>query len=99
MEQRELFQTSFERAGGVIPYDPPVKPLEAKVRLSKQCHTILTRLQRGPAYNGELAKIARKYTGRISDIREAGYKIKATRIDAKTGLWQYTLEEKEQSDG
>jgi hypothetical protein len=53
---------------------------------------ILNRLKRGPAYNGELAKMALKYTQRISEIREAGYVIEATPVDRKTGVWMYELQ-------
>lgn len=94
MKQETLFDTKLTRAGGVIPYNPPVKPIEAKARLSRQCHTILTRLKAGPAYNGELAKISRKYTGRISDIRKEGIRIEATPVDRKTGVWKYELVER-----
>ncbi len=88
MKQKEW---DFEKRGGVIPFAPQVSPPEAQVRLSRQCRMILTRLQNGPAYNGELAKMALKYTQRISEIREKGYRIEAKSVDAKTGLWVYTL--------
>ncbi len=95
MKQKELFLTDFERRGGVIPFAPKVTPPEAQIRMSQQCHRILNRLRRGPAYTGELRKMAAKYTGRISDIRAAtGLVIKATPIDRKTGVWMYTLQEK-----
>jgi len=91
MEQREMFQ--FEKGGGVIPYDPPVHR-DARPRLSRQCAMIVARLKRGPAFTGELAKISRKYTGRISDIRKEGIRIDATPVDRKTGVWKYELVEK-----
>src|SRR5580698_4926077 len=47
-------------------------------RLSRQCVAILERLQRGPATNRELSELSLKYTGRISELRQAGYNIKVT---------------------
>lgn len=47
-------------------------------RLSEQCRQILAFLrQRGAAgcWNDELARIALKYTGRISEIRGAGFEV------------------------
>ena len=92
MKQLNLgYQAPIEKQGGAIPYDPPVHK-DAKPRLSRQCKMIVNRLKAGSAYNGELAKISRKYTSRISDIRKEGIPIKATCIDRKTGLWEYGLE-------
>jgi hypothetical protein len=59
-------------------------------RLSKQCEQILERLRCGPAPSSELAAIAQKYTGRISDLRKRGYRIDA-RHDG--GEWWYVLKE------
>lgn len=59
-------------------------------RLSRQCDLILTRLRRGPACSLELAAIAIKYSGRISDLRARGYTIEASHED---GVWFYTLKE------
>lgn len=58
-------------------------------RLSAQCAAILERLRRGPATSVELLNLAPKYTGRISDLRAKGHRIKATHED---GLWFYTLD-------
>lgn len=81
-----------------LDFDPiPVRdthvldPLEQR-RLSKQSAEILARLQQGPATNSELAKIALKYTSRISDLRKAGYNVQVCSRDGATGLTVYRLE-------
>lgn len=60
-------------------------------RLSKQCGLILERLRAGNATNRELAEISLKYTGRISDLRAAGYEIKVVERNYETGLNVYAL--------
>lgn len=62
---------------------------EDRARLSRQTLAILDRLRLGPALNTDLAKIALKYTGRISDARDAGYTITCTRL--RGGLMRYEL--------
>lgn len=67
----------------LLPFDAEPEPVihfadtrlepEEKPRLSRQCRMILERLQLGPATNRELAELALKYTGRISDLRASGY--------------------------
>jgi hypothetical protein len=64
---------------------------EEKPRLSRQCREILERLQRGPATNKELAMIALKYTGRISDLRASGFDVRKVSQDYKTGVVVYEL--------
>lgn len=63
-------------------------------RLTGQNGRILGRLRQGPATNDELAAIARKYTGRISEIRD--YLLRRAWTVAKRnlggGLWEYRLE-------
>ena len=44
-------------------------------RLSDQNQRVLARLERGPATRHELQAIASNITGRISDLRAAGYDI------------------------
>ena len=61
------------------------------VPLSRQTLEILTRLRLGPATSDELATIALKYTGRISDARAAGYVITGIRLPS--GLMRYTLQD------
>ncbi len=87
MEQRELYQ--FEKDGGVIPYAPPVKAKEDKVRLSKQCQRVLDRLIRGPATNRELSQIALSYRRRVCDLRAVGHQIEL--VEVKGGFNTYTL--------
>ena len=57
--------------------------------MSRQTVEIIERLLDGPATNADLARIALKYTGRISDAREAGYTITCTRLHG--GLMRYEL--------
>ena len=60
-------------------------------RLSKQCAAIHERLQKGPATNSELARMALSYTRRLSDLREAGYAVDCYKKDEETGLNWYRL--------
>lgn len=62
-------------------------------RLSRQCQQILDRLRKGQASNRELAGYALKYTGRVSELREAGHDIQVVSRDRKTGLTYYALRE------
>lgn len=62
---------------------------EDKSRTSAQTQRIISRLRSGPATNVELAEIALKYTGRISDARKLGYDIKCRREAA--GVTVYWL--------
>ena len=77
-------------------YDPSPsflkEPDPQAIRLSKQCHAILARLQQGPATNRELSMIALKYTNRISELRQAGYKVPCVSQDHATGLSVYELQ-------
>lgn len=72
------------------PIDPHVRADDVP-RLSNQCQEILAALKQGPKTNAELAGIALKYTSRLSDIRRAGYKIKATHTGG--GTYTYTLKQ------
>lgn len=60
------------------PVDPNVHPDDAP-RLAGQNAAILERLRRGPATNVELSGLSLKYTGRLSDLRAAGYQIECER--------------------
>lgn len=64
---------------------------QAKIRLSRQAIAIRDRLLQGPATNLELAQIALKYTGRISDLRACGYEIYVVAQDFETGRVIYAL--------
>ena len=68
-----------------------VVPSEERQRLSTQCRAILARLQAGPATNVELAAIALKYAGRISEIRQAGIPVKVLSRDHASGVTVYSL--------
>jgi hypothetical protein len=76
----------------VEPRDPRVGATEAK-RLSAQCLAIAKRLREGRATNADLALIALKYTGRISDLRKAGFVIEVVERDRKSGLVTYELKQ------
>lgn len=62
-------------------------------RLSRQCQEILTRITDRWASSCELSEVALKYTSRLSDLRQRGYKIDTKRSDE--GWWYYRLAEKE----
>ena len=93
MSQRQLFDTGpkVDRTYGVE-FNRSVPEAE-KPRLSGQCRLILAKLREGAATNDELARIARKYTSRISDLRKAGYDVQCVEHDHKTGLTFYELHE------
>lgn len=79
----------FDRpAEPIKPRDPSVKPVDAP-RLSRQCQLILDRLKEGPVTNTELVSFAMKYTGRLSDLRKAGYHIQCR--DRGGGVHEYRL--------
>lgn len=63
-----------------------------RARLSKQCQALLERLRRGPLTNMDAVTELRilNLTARVSELREAGHKVEAKRVDR--GLWSYTLE-------
>lgn len=67
-----------------------VVPVERK-RLQRQCLDILALLRQRDAWNFELAEIARKYTGRLSEIRAAGYVVSIVEHDRKSGRCLYRL--------
>lgn len=61
-------------------------------RLYNQCRTILALLkERGNqgATNYELARIALKYTSRVSDLRDTGHHIHCTCENAVRGVYRY----------
>lgn len=66
--------------------------VEEMKRLSKQCQRIYERLQKGPATNAELSRIALKYTSRISDLRQHDINVVCSDRNYKTGLTLYELE-------
>lgn len=57
----------------------------------RQCNLILDALRRKPCWNYELVAHSLKYTGRISDLRQWGCVIVATRYPH--GDWLYVLED------
>ena len=65
--------------------------LDEQKRLNRQCREMLARLEVGPATNTELVQIAMNHTGRISDLRAAGYLIDKVSYDRKTGVAVYEL--------
>jgi hypothetical protein len=81
--------TLFDAVPVLIPTDPNVDQRDVP-RLSRQCRVILAMLREGPQTNDALSRVARKYTGRVSDLRAAGYRIKCTRVGG--GVHLYELE-------
>ena len=75
-----------------IPAGPAQGPPAEAKRLSNQCWEILAALRHGRQSNRALAEIALKYTGRISDLRRAGYVIECVERDHGTGLTWYELQ-------
>lgn len=73
----------------LTPRDPNVATME-KPRLTGQNARILEMLKAGPVTNDEIAKISRKYTSRISDLRAKGYRISCSQ-DHATGISVYRL--------
>lgn len=80
----------FDAPRRLTPRDTHLVP-EERPRLSGQNQAILERLRRGPATNDELARIARKYTSRISDLRAHGYDVRMVEHDHATGITRYQL--------
>jgi hypothetical protein len=68
-----------------------IVPAAAVPRVSRQCREILDRLRSGRATNAELAHIALKYTGRISELRQAGHDVRNVEHDHASGLAWYAL--------
>lgn len=92
-----LFDRPAETAAEPTP-PPVIRPHYADAadvpRLAGQNAAILELLRLGPVDNDRLAKVARKYTGRISEIREwlqrhEGKTISAERVSR--GRWIYRL--------
>jgi hypothetical protein len=69
----------------------PSVPQEDIPRLSRQCVRLLDRLSVGPMTNVEAVTELRilNLTGRVSELRQAGYDVKAPR--GAEGVWTYTL--------
>ena len=78
--------------GFIFPRDSHVTDVAEQRRLSGHSGQILARLEKGPVTNWELAQISLKYTGRISDLRKAGYRIEVIERDYASGRTVYALE-------
>ena len=84
-----MIQTALDFSSRPIaPASPTLPPLERQ-RLSNQNARILARLQQGPATNRELSEMALKYTGRLSELRQAGFAVTAEK--RANGLTVYRL--------
>ena len=73
------------------PGPPRVSDPQERARLSRQAREILRLLEAGPCTNVELARVALKYTGRISEIRQAGYDVRCVSVNRSLGLTRYEL--------
>lgn len=66
-DQPTLFDPPPPQSGPAV-IDPNVRESD-RDRLTGQNASVMERLESGPATNDELARISRKYTSRISDVR------------------------------
>lgn len=82
--------TLFDQPPRITPRDTHLAKAE-RPRLAGQNLNILRRLQRGSATNRELAGISLKYTGRVSDLRAAGYDVRVVSADRASGITVYAL--------
>ncbi len=66
-------------------------PAEDVPRISRQCRALLSRLQAGPLTNMAAVTELRilNATARFSELRQAGYDVRAVRISG--GLFSYSL--------
>ncbi len=79
-------------ADAPIAAGPTTAPPVEKGRLSRQCAEILALLfQNRRVSNKTLAGISLKYTGRISDLRKAGYDVQCVERDRTSGLSWYEV--------
>lgn len=87
----ELSEDEFKvRASFSRPIEPICAPRQDRKRLRGQNLVVLERLRKGSATTRDLILMGiAKYTSRISDLRAAGYDVKATRIE--NGIWKYEL--------
>ena len=72
---------------------PSRAPAAMRPRLSRQCEELLAMLRRGDLSNDQMARVARKYTSRISELRQAGYDVRPVSHNHATGLVVYRLQE------
>lgn len=71
---------------GAAPCDPNIDVRDV-ARVTGQNAAILERLRLGPALTDQLAKISRKYTSRISDLRAVGHVIECQRGQGGNNLY------------
>lgn len=64
------------------------KEIAETCRAKKQCQLILDMLKDGPVNSAMLSAVSLKYTARISDLRQQGHNVMATRHN---GVWWYSL--------
>ncbi len=82
----------MSEAIAIPPRDPRVTDRREAQRLSTQCVKMIRLLQsRARVPNRELARMALKYTSRISDLRDAGYLVVCTPDPVEDGLTWYSL--------
>jgi hypothetical protein len=101
-KQRTLFDAELEYDIEVKKHARRTDPENSKVsakeiaetgRAKKQCAMILDMLQDGPVNSAMLSAVSLKYTARISDLRQHGHVVQATRHN---GVWWYSLITEEQ---
>ena len=84
MNQLDLFD---RKTPAPPPSDPSVLESDEH-RLTGQNARILEMLQEGAVTTAELAAVALKYSGRISDLRKAGYRITCHRIAGGNNVYR-----------
>lgn len=75
------------------PDTPAIVQRPAHQRVNPQCQAILDLLRKGRASNYDLARVALKYSSRITDLRHAGYDVRCVEHDHATGVAWYELKE------
>lgn len=78
------------------PQPQPITPVGQEIdRLNGKAAEVLAYLlEHGSALNTELNNICFRYGGRIYDLRKRGHIIDRELVNARTGVWKYTLRRK-----
>lgn len=72
------------------PADPHIHK-DDKKRAASTSRRILNMLRLGPVSNQELASVCLRYSARIHDLREHGFRIVTRRVPGKSGLHMFEL--------
>lgn len=66
-------------------------PREDQPRVKGQALAILQRLRKGPVLNTELNEIAFRYSARLHELDQMGYRYAKQRVAGKRGVFEYRL--------